>query len=273
MAEKIEFINYTLRFPEEYRKRLELEAQAHGRSLNQQIIRVLEMYFAGAGYPSNHIYAVGQMFELQSALAHDTPAETAWEFALENSKTGKGEGHYLIGLDRTFIRDLKISDKRQAAKEVGLALLTLHAKKGRDIRNLCWSQNSVFKEKRVIFGSEIPENIDTLPDFLEFISKGQWQDHLLVPDEEMDAIKQLLLVAKIENSPIINHMTGPDGMWLEVGCQKFTGANRNVYTQALAKMGVMGLVELQPRTEADTNKYVLAPEGVQYLMRIAAFAT
>jgi hypothetical protein len=273
VAEKTEFINYTLRFPEEYRKRLEMEAHVHGRSLNQQIIRVLEIYFAGAGYPGSQICSGGQIFELHSALAHDTPAETVWEIVLENFKTGKEEARYLIGVHRSFIRDLKVSDNLHAAKEVGLALLAFHAKKGRDIRNLRWNQNPSFSEKRLIFSSEISEGIGSLPDFLEIMFRGHWEDRLLVPDDEMEAIKTLLLMARLEKCPIVNNMADPHEMWVEVGREKFNDPNRSVYTQALGKMELMGLIELQPGTEVDFNRYVLTPEGVQYLVRLASFST
>jgi hypothetical protein len=259
--------------PEEYRKRLEAEAHQYGRSLNQQIIRVLEIYFATAGYPSNQIHSAGQLFEIHSGLAYSTPEETSWEITIENYKTGRVEGRYVIGLHRTLIRDLKISDKEQAAKEVSLAILTAHAKQGRDIRNLNWTQYPDFTGKRLIFGSELDGSIESLPSFLEMLSKGQWDDRMLVPDNEIDAIKTLLLTAKLEGCLIAKHMLSTDGAWLEIGKQKFNGSDRSIYTQALSKMGLLGLVELQTRTETDLHLYKITNEGHQYLLRLAAFST
>ena len=269
MAEKKELINYTLRLPEEYRRRLELEAKARGRSLNQQIIRILEIYFAASGYASELISSAGQMFQVQAALAHDTSSETVWEFSLENFKTGKEEAHYLIGVDRTFNRDLKIADKVQAAKEVGLALLNLHVQKGRDIRALSWTQNPAFDGKRVIFRSELPDEIETLPDFVELMAKGQWQDGFLVPDEEMEAMKTLVLVARLEQSPIVKHLKDPDSMWVQVGSKKFDSTDASVYVKALAKLDLLRLVELQVKQEPTINTYGLTPEAVQFLAKLA----
>jgi hypothetical protein len=270
MIEKADLINYTLRLPEDYRRRLELEASARGRSLNQQIIRVIEMYFAGAGYPGGLISSGEQMFQVHTELVDDGLSETVCEFSLENFKTGKVEAHYLIGINRTLIEDLKISDNTQAAKEIGLALLNFHAKKGRDIRSLCWTQ---FERKRVITDSEVV-NIETVPDFLELLAKGQWTDELLVPDEELEAIKTMLITARLEqkSAEIIKHMNDGDEMWIQIGDRKFDGPNKSIYVKALSKMGLLSLIDLQPRRDRAYNSYRLTYEADQYLAKLASLA-
>jgi hypothetical protein len=271
MSQKSELANYTLRLPEEYRRRLELEAEARGRSLNQQIIRVIEMYFANAGYPSELLASAGQLFIIRATLAHSTAQETVWEFLAENSRTGNEEARYLIGVDMAFIRDLKASDESQTAKEVGLALLNFHAKQGRDIRTLSWLQNPPFDLKRIVHFSEVPSDVQNVPDFLELLAKGQWNDGLLVPDEELDAIKTLLIAARLEQSEIIKHMGGADGMWVQIGSKQFD-QNKDLYVHALTKMGLLRLVALQPKKSPTYNTYLLTPEAVQYLAKIASWS-
>ncbi|MBX9725050.1 MAG: Arc family DNA-binding protein [Candidatus Obscuribacterales bacterium] len=273
MSEKSELINYTLRLPEEYRRRLELEAEARGRSLNQQIIRIIEMFFANSGYASTNIRSAGQLFQIHSALSHSTQAETVWEFAFENFKTGKEEAHYMIGLEQQVLKHLKVSDPKQAVNEIGLALLHSYANRGRDIRTLSWTQNPAFDGKRVITENELPENIHNVPDYLEYIAKGQFEDILLVPDDEIEATKTLLLAARLEQSPIIKHMDDPEGLWVEVGSKRFNEADKAVFARALSKMKMMRLVHLQPVQDRSINTYVLTPEALQYLARIASWAS
>jgi hypothetical protein len=270
MTEKAELVNYTLRLPEDYRRRLELEAKARGRSLNQQLVRVIEMFFAQAGYASDLVVCAGETFRILPSLAYDTPAETAWDFALEDLRTGKEAAMYVLGIDRGFAQALKISDKAQAAKEVGLALLNFHARKERDIRCLSWTQPSSFTGKRIL--TEIEAGVETLPDFLEQLAQGQWEDRWLIPEEEEEAIKTLLITARLEKSPIVKHFEEAGRMWVQIGKQKFNGPERNVYVQALSKMGLLRLVELQAKTDQYINTYKLTGRAIEYLARIASWA-
>lgn len=271
MIDKRDLVNYTLRFPEDYRKRLEMEAQSRGRSLNQQIVRIIEMYFADSGYATELVTFAGESFRIHCAPAYDTAAETAWDFALENLRTGKEEAYFVIGMDRAFSQTLNISNRAQAAKEIGLSLLNFHARRGRDLRTLCWMQPLMIDGKRILMKNEV--SAETLPDFLEMLAKGRWADHWLVPDKELEAINMMLITAKIEHQPVIKHMDDSSEMWVQIGDRKFDGQDRNLYVQALTKMDQLRLVELQAQKQPSINTYHLTPRAVQHLAKIATLST
>jgi hypothetical protein len=270
MSEKMDFVNYTLRLPEEYRRRLENEAAARGRSLNQQILKALELYFAESGYASEVINSAGVLFQVKTALAHEGKEESACEFSVENFHTEKEEAIYLIGLHRTLLRDLHVQDAEQACKEVGLALLSLHSRRGRDVRTLGWTQFTDNPAKRIVFGSEVPTKIETLPDFLEVVSKGAWTDHFLISDDEQEAISTIALTSLMEKSAIIKHMSDPEGVWVQIGSKKFNSADRDRYVKALTRMKLLRLVALEPMNDSSFNTYVLTHYARHYLSSLGA---
>ncbi len=174
MAEKTS--NISVRIPEEYRKRLQLQADKKAISFNSHILRVLEIHLMNSGFgPLSLTSASGRLFQIRCEPYIDNVDETTWAYFIDEPKYEKERAYYLIGIGRTILRDWQVKDKSTVSKEVGLALLSYYNRKGMDIDRLFFSQYPGLDNdgRRVLQVAEVPE---TLEQFLDLLMTDSWTD-------------------------------------------------------------------------------------------------
>lgn len=171
--------NISLRIPEEYRKRLQLQADKKGISFNAHVLRVLEIHLMSSGFgPEALTSNSGRLFQIRSEPYIDNIDETTWAYLIDEPKFEKERAYYLIGIGRTILRDWQVKDKATVSKEIGLALLNFYNRQGYEIDRLTWNQypGPDNDGRRVLQVSEVPE---TLEQFLDILMTNKWTDKFL----------------------------------------------------------------------------------------------
>jgi hypothetical protein len=173
--------NVSIRIPDEYRKKLQLQADKKGISFNAHVLRVLEIHLMNSGFgPPSITSSSGRLFQIRCEPYLDNADETSWAFFIEEPKYEKERAYYLIGVSRMTLLDWKVKDKATAAKEVGLALLSYYNRKGMEIDRLMWNQYGADNDgRRVIQVAEVPESMEQ---FLDQLSENKWTDTFVTQD-------------------------------------------------------------------------------------------
>lgn len=191
MAEdKQKTTNISLRIPEEYRKRLQLQADKRAISFNAHVLRVLEIHLMGSGFgPTSITSSSGRLFEIRCEPYVDNVDETTWAFFVDEPKFEKERAYYLIGIGRTILRDWQVKDKAAVSKEVGLALLNSYSRRGLEIDRLTWNQYPApdSDNRRVLQVAEVPE---TLEQFLDLLMVDKWTDKFIEQHEKSQDIRR-----------------------------------------------------------------------------------
>lgn len=188
MAEKT--TNISIRIPEEYRKRLQLQADKKAVSFNAHILRVLEIHLMNSGFgPTALTSSSGRLFQIRCEPYLDNVDETTWAFFIDEPKYEKERAYYLIGIGRTILRDWQVKDKLTVSKEVGLALLSYYNRKGMEIDRLVWNQypNPDNDNRRVLQVAEVSETLEQLFDSL---MTDKWEDKFVTQDELSQDIRR-----------------------------------------------------------------------------------
>jgi hypothetical protein len=182
--------NISLRIPDEYRKRLQLQADKKGISFNAHVLRVLEIHLMNSGFgPTSLTSNSGRLYQIRSEPYLDNVDETTWAFFVDEPKYEKERAYYTIGIGRTILRDWQIKDKATVSKEIGLALLSYYNRKGIDIDRLVWNQYSGPDNdgRRVLQVAEVPE---TMQEFLDLLMTDKWIDKFVSEDEKSQDIRR-----------------------------------------------------------------------------------
>jgi hypothetical protein len=146
MAEKT--TNISLRIPEEYRKRLQLQADQKSLSFNAHVLRVLEIHLMSSGFgPISQTSSTGRLFQIRCEPYIDNVDETTWAFFIDEPKFEKERAYYSIGIGRTILRDWQVKDKATVSKEIGLALLGYYNRKGMELDRLVWKPISRARQR------------------------------------------------------------------------------------------------------------------------------
>ena len=189
--DKLKTTNFTLRLPEEYRKRLQIQSDKKGISVNAHVLRILEIHLMNSGFGPTAITGVnsGRLFEIRTELVHDGVEDTTWAFFINEPKFEKERAYYMIGVGRNALRDWNVKDKVTVAKEIGLSLLDFYNRLGMEIDRLKWNQfpGPDNDGRRIIQGSEVPE---TLEEFLAKLKDGTWKDIYLEESEKSQDIRR-----------------------------------------------------------------------------------
>jgi hypothetical protein len=187
--DKLKTTNFTLRLPEEYRKRLQLQADKKGISVNAHVLRVLEIHLMHSGFGPTSVTSIssGRLFEIRSELVVDNVEETTFAFFIDEPKYEKERAYYLIGVGRTALRDWNVKDKQTVAKEIGLSLLNFYNRVGLEVDRLKWSQFPDNDGKRILQASEVPE---TLEEFLDQLLSDTWKDGFVQQTEKSQDIRR-----------------------------------------------------------------------------------
>jgi hypothetical protein len=188
MAEKTS--NISLRIPDEYRKRLQLQADKKGISFNAHLLRVMEIHLMSSGFgPTSLTSATGRLFQIRCEPYLDNVDETTWAYFIDEPKFEKERAYYLIGIGRTILRDWQVKDKSQVSKEVGLALLNYYNRRGMEADRLVFNQypGPDNDGRRVLQVSEVPE---TLEQFLDLLMTDKWVDKCVCQDEKSQDIRR-----------------------------------------------------------------------------------
>jgi len=182
--------NISLRIPEEYRKRLQLQADKKGVSFNAHVLRVLEIHLMSSGFgPTSVTSSSGRLFEIRCEPYVDTVDETTWAYFVDEPKFEKERAYYLIGIGRTVLRDWQVKDKATVSKEIGLALLSFYNRRGLEIDKLIWNQypGPDNDGRRVLQVAEVPE---TLEQFLDLLMADKWTDRYIEQSEKSQDIRR-----------------------------------------------------------------------------------
>ena len=182
--------NISLRIPEEYRKRLQLQADKRAISFNAHVLRVLEIHLMGSGFgPTSITSSSGRLFEIRCEPYVDNVDETTWAFFIDEPKFEKERAYYLIGIGRTILRDWQVKDKAAVSKEVGLALLNSYSRRGMEIDRLTWNQYPApdSDNRRVLQVAEVPE---TLEQFLDLLMADKWTDKFIEQHDKSQDIRR-----------------------------------------------------------------------------------
>lgn len=190
VEEKQRTTNISLRIPEEYRRRLQLQADKKGVSFNAHLLRILEIHLMSSGFgPTSITSANGRLFQVRHEPYIDNVDETTWAFFVDEPKFEKERAYYLIGVGRTVLRDWQIKDKATVSKEVGLALLNFYNRKGMEIDKLTWNQYTRPESdgRRVLQVAEVPE---TLEQFLDVLISGDWTDKFVKQSDQSQDLRR-----------------------------------------------------------------------------------
>ncbi len=182
--------NLSIRIPEDYRKRLQVQADKKGISFNAHILRVVEIHLMGCGFgPTALTSSSGRLFQIRCELYLDNVDETTWAFFIDEPKYEKERAYYLIGIGRTILRDWQVTDKSTVSREVGLALLSYYNRKEMEIDKLTWNQypGPDNDGRRVLQVAEVPE---TFNEFLDLLMTDKWTDRFVSQDERSQDIRR-----------------------------------------------------------------------------------
>lgn len=182
--------NISIRIPDEYRKRLQVQADKKAVSFNAHILRVLEIHLMSCGFGPTSVTSVsGRLFQIRCEPYLDNVDETTWAFFIDEPKYEKERAYYLIGIGRTILRDWQVTDKSTVSKEVGLALLAYYNRKGLEIDRLTWNQypGPDNDGRRVLQVAEVPE---TFTEFLDLLATDKWTDKFVSQDERSQDIRR-----------------------------------------------------------------------------------
>ncbi len=182
--------NISIRIPDEYRKRLQIQADKKGVSFNAHILRVLEIHLMSCGFgPTSLTSASGRLFQVRCEAYLDNVDETTWAFFIDEPKYEKERAYYFIGIGRTILRDWQVTDKSTVSKEIGLALLNFYNRKGLEIDRLTWNQypGPDNDGRRVLQVAEVPE---TFTEFLDLLMADKWTDKFVNQDERSQDIRR-----------------------------------------------------------------------------------
>src|SRR5262249_50723237 len=139
--EKHKTTNISLRIPEDYRKRLQLQADKKGVSFTAHLLRILEIHLMRSGFdPTSVTSTYGRLFQIRCEPYLDNVDETTWAYFVDEPKFEKERAYYLIGIGRTVLRDWQVKDKATVSKEVGLALFNFYNRQSMEIDKLTWNQ-------------------------------------------------------------------------------------------------------------------------------------
>ena len=188
MAEKTS--NISLRIPDEYRKRLQLQADKKGVSFNAHLLRVMEIHLMNSGFgPTSLTSGTGRLFQIRCEPYLDNVDETTWAYFIDEPKYEKERAYYLIGIGRTILRDWQVKDKAQVSKEVGLALLNYYNRRGMEADRLVWNQYPGPENdgRRVLQVAEVPETLEQL---LDLLMTDKWVDKYVTQDEKSQDIRR-----------------------------------------------------------------------------------
>lgn len=188
MAEKT--TNISIRIPDDYRKRLQLQADKKGISFNAHVLRVIEIHMMNSGFgPTSVTSSSGRLFQIRCEPYLDNVDETSWAFFIDEPKYEKERAYYILGIGRTILRDWQVKDKATVSKEVGLALLNFYNRKGFEVDRLMWNQypGPDNDGRRVLQVAEVPE---TLEQFLDLLTADNWTDKFLSQDAESQDLRR-----------------------------------------------------------------------------------
>lgn len=188
--EKVKTTNVSLRLPEEYRKRLQLQSDKKGISFNAHVLRIIEIHLMNSGFgPTSITSASGRLFQIRCEPYLDNADETTWAYFVDEPKFEKERAYYLIGMGRTVLRDWQVKAKTTVSKEVGLALLNFYSNQGKEIDKLVWNQYTGPESdgRRVLQVAELPE---TMEQFLDMLRSGNWNDKFVEQDNRSQDIRR-----------------------------------------------------------------------------------
>ena len=182
--------NISIRIPDEYRKRLQVQADKKAISFNAHILRVLEIHLMSSGFgPTSLTSSSGRLLQIRCEPYLDNVDETTWAFFIDEPRFEKERAYYLIGIGRTILRDWQVKDKSTVSKEVGLALLNFYNRKGLDIDRLSWSQypGPDNDGRRVLQVAEVPESLE---EFFDLLIADKWIDKYVDQDDKSQDIRR-----------------------------------------------------------------------------------
>jgi hypothetical protein len=188
--DKLKTSNISIRIPDDYRKRLQLQADKKGISFNAHVLRVLEIHLMSSGFgPSSLTSSSGRLFQIRFEPYLDNVDETTWAFFIDEPKFEKERAYYLIGIGRTVLRDWQVKDKSTVSKEVGLALLSFYNRQGMEIDRLNFLQypGPDNDGRRVLQVAEVPE---TLEQFLDQLTQDKWKDKFVEQSDRSQDIRR-----------------------------------------------------------------------------------
>ncbi|MBS1991252.1 MAG: hypothetical protein JSS86_18615 [Cyanobacteria bacterium SZAS LIN-2] len=188
--DKLKTSNISIRIPDDYRKRLQLQADKKGISFNAHVLRVLEIHLMSSGFgPTSLTSSSGRLFQIRYEPYLDNVDETTWAFFIDEPKFEKERAYYLIGIGRTVLRDWQVKDKSTVSKEVGLALLSFYNRQGMEIDRLNFTQypGPDNDGRRVLQVAEVPE---TLEQFLDQLLEDKWKDKFVEQSDRSQDIRR-----------------------------------------------------------------------------------
>lgn len=182
--------NISIRIPDEYRKRLQLQADKKAISFNAHILRVLEIHLMNSGFgPTSLASTSGRLFQIRCEPYIDNVDETTWAYFIDEPKYEKERAYYTIGIGRTILRDWQVKDKATVSKEVGLALLAYYNRKGMDVDRLFFNQypGPDNDGRRILQVAEVPE---TLEQFLDLLMTDSWTDKYVEQSDKSQDLRR-----------------------------------------------------------------------------------
>lgn len=200
---------YTLRLPPELRKRVERLAESQRVSLNQQIVRILELYFLDSGDIGDSFKGPsGRLFEV-TGEKYEVPVSGERAILVElqvfEARSKRKVTAFNFGAIAQTLRDLHVqeSDEEEAVQELARSVLRFYLRQGIEPETISWSQYSHhfdYTNTRILHANEIPNGVATLEDFLAAINKDDWFDYFLVGNYMQDLNRRICKATKLEEA-------------------------------------------------------------------------
>lgn len=188
---------YTLRLPSELRKRVERLADSRRVSLNQQIIRILELHFMDVGELGDSLKSLsGRLFEVTGVVyeGHGERA-TLVDLQILEARSQNKIAALNFGVDTETIARLHVQkcDEEAAVQALARAVLCFYLRQGIEPEAISWSQYAGrgYTNTRILHSEEIPNGVATLEDFLIAINQDDWFDWFFVGNYLQDLNKRI----------------------------------------------------------------------------------
>jgi hypothetical protein len=205
---------YSLRLTDQWKGRLERNAENQGVSVNQLILDIIAQHYRTAGFHQGPTINLknGRTLEIrveQSKL--DLPGMPTCWFYLDDPHRNREIASYQIGASQQLMRQFGVErkDEYTVVAELGKALLHFHNEHGRNIARLEWQQLPTKPEMRILDTNDI-KRIDksyiiTQEDFHATLAQpDQWLDRHLRPPVKPILTRTIALSLQHETSAYYN---------------------------------------------------------------------
>lgn len=192
MKTEVDIKSFTLRLPETLRRKVAVEADQMGKSLNEHIQSILETHTLETGYGQTGLISPSGR-KLQIDFAADDikgrPYLMGFFYVKEPKFNNKIRANYMLGVSRDIEDDWQICRNKDAIMELGIALLNFY-NRTMEVDCLSWEHpvpNQDFDGYRVFGHSDL--KACSMREFLDKLRQGRWSDPKLIVQHQSQDLR------------------------------------------------------------------------------------